>query len=468
MSGAPSPRIALALVVALPFIACSEQSPPLGQTETDAGFAPDDGGEAADAGSTATPDAGHPADAGQVADAGVDIDAGTAPDAGVEGTGYGWNAYLGAHYGTRPWARGGLRDPAGAGSNGFRPVIDGADILDDRLSTFETRTLPVLAETLAAGGSVVLQAAGGESYWQAMELPGGRAAFEAALRARVDLIQGLPGVGDWTSQVVFQFGNEIQNPERFYGEVCSAATGGVETNCDFATAFAPYYVDHLLAPGAEILRAKSQELFGRPDAIRVALGSVVNLVTRRTFVEGLLERDVGGDLAPTLAGQRVARFVDTVTIHYTMPSAQAPEVLDDFFDTWTAPSADSAVRALWMTEEVGVRAASSGEGLAVALRSFVPAQRWWRARGSARSRRTCSSGAQRSPARRGWGRTASRSTRPCPRSRASWAMASSSSATTPPRRRRPRSPSPASPPARIAASCWCGGRRAPVRSTSRA
>jgi hypothetical protein len=195
------------------------------------------------------------------------------------------------------------------------------------------------------------------------------------------IFAAMPEARGWETRVVVQFGNEIQNPEAFYGTLCRYATMGSTNQCDLETEFAPTYVDRYLAPGVEILREKSQALFGRHDAIRIALGSVVNLLNRRAFVETLLRRPVSGAAAPTLAGQPVSNLVDTVTIHYTMGNGQAPALVDDFFQAWTSPDAGTTVRSLWMTEEVGVNAGRSGYGFAAALRAIAPSLRWWKSRG---------------------------------------------------------------------------------------
>jgi hypothetical protein len=289
-----------------------------------------------------------------------------------------WNDYVGAHYSARPWARGGLRDPGGV-ATAYRPRDGG--VADDGLDGFLRSAVPELRGLLQRGEYAVLQAGGASpGFFDAIKTQTGRAAFAAALGNRIDLIHAMPEARGWESRVVFQFGNEIQNPMGFYGVVCLWATRGRTDTCDPDTEFAPTYVDLYLAPGVEILRAKSQELFGRPDAIRIALGSVVNLVSRRSFVEALLNRRVGDTAAPMLTGQLVSSLVDTVTIHYTMGSPQAPAIVDDFFTRWTSPDVGT-VRSLWMTEEMGVRAARDGYALNTALRAIAPSLRWWKSRG---------------------------------------------------------------------------------------
>lgn len=295
-----------------------------------------------------------------------------------------WNDYLGAHYaydmprtGPRTWARGGLRDPGGTGGTYF-PELDSEDVITDaRWTGFQTQVLPELEALLARDEFAVVQAGGASAtFFDTIDTEAGREAFRQALEGRVDAIHALAGAAGWETRVVFQFGNEIQNVDRFYGEVCLWATAGQTRQCDLVTEFVPTYVDRYLAPGVEILQDKSTALFGRPDAIRVALGSVVNLVTRAEMVDALLERVVVESVAPTLVGARVADFIDTVTIHYTMPGSAAPAALDDFRSRWMT---EGSVHALWITEEVGVRAAESGAGMAVALRAIAPALRFWTA-----------------------------------------------------------------------------------------
>lgn len=334
------------------------------------GLTPDGGAD--DGGSAPTP-----GDAGPLSDAGLlPADAGLLPSDAGEG-GLPWNAWLGAHYTARPWARGGLREPGGT-RGGVHLVFDGG-WSDDGLAPFLEDNLPALVGVLRQGQSAVVLVGGanqGPTFFDAMQTAAGRQAFSEALGRRVAALHdaGVPG---WEERVVFQFGNEIQNPERFYGAVCQWVTDGGTDRCELEEQFVPAYVDRFLAPGAEALRARSQAYFGRPDAVRVGLGSVVNMVARESFVEVLLQRTVGGDAAPSLAGRRVADLVDTVTIHYTMPSPEAATTLDAFAARWLTPDA-GAVRALWMTEEVGVNAARQGAGLAAALRAYLPALDFWR------------------------------------------------------------------------------------------
>ncbi|MDP1827092.1 MAG: hypothetical protein Q8L48_27710 [Archangium sp.] len=296
-----------------------------------------------------------------------------APDASVP-----WNSLIGAHYASRAWARGGLRDPGGAGT-AYRSFDGG--LQDDGFANFQRTAVPELRALLSRGEYAVIQAGLSTAMLEAITTTAGRAAFARALGDRIDLIHAMPEARGWETRVVVQFGNEIQNAQGFYGSLCRYATMGRTDQCDLETEFAPAYVDRYLAPGVEILREKSQALFGRPDAIRIALGSVVNLVSRRAFVETLLRRRVGGTAAPTLVGQPVSSLVDTVTIHYTMNNGQAPALVDDFFHAWTSPDAGTTVRSLWMTEEVGVSAGRSGYGFAAALRAIAPSLRWWKSRG---------------------------------------------------------------------------------------
>jgi hypothetical protein len=309
---------------------------------------------------------------------GSDGDAGTGGGAGSPSALFAWNDFVGAHYQSRPWARGGTRDPGGVGTI-FRPTD--VSLKDEGFTNFQRSAVPQIQGILQRKEYASIQAGGANNFFfDAITTPEGRAAFAGALNGRIDLIHALPEAAGWEARIVIQFGNEIQNPEGFYGVVCNWATQGRTTNCDPETEFAPAYVDLYLAPGVEILRAKSQALFGRPDAIRVALGSVVNLVSRRAFIETLLNRRVGNTAASTLVGQRAASLVETVTFHYTMGNPAAAAVVDDFYTQWTNPDAGT-IRSLWITEEMGVRAARDGFALPVALRAIAPSLRWWTSRG---------------------------------------------------------------------------------------
>lgn len=306
-----------------------------------------------------------------------------------------WTAYVGTHYGRtlnggqpRRWAGGGLRDAGGNGTN-YQPVLMGGVYTDGGYSNFASKALPAIDELLGLGqpAVVTIGGLGGESsavFLDGMAGAAGREAYRKAIHDRVDGIRALTNAAGWERKVYFQFGNEISNNSSsgFYGEVCLWVTRNATANCDLATQFVPTYVEYYLAPGIAHLEAKSQALFGRPDALHVMLGSVVNLAIREAFVDALLNYRIQGTYASAYQSRYVYELVDTVSIHYTVVAPTYLTVLDNFRAKWvTGGPANRRVRALWSTEEVGVRAAEEGYGMAVAVRGIARYMSWWQANG---------------------------------------------------------------------------------------
>lgn len=303
-----------------------------------------------------------------------------------------WMRYFGAHYtltpdntGTRDWAGGGLRNPGGIRTSYEIAADDSGGYTDTALLEFTNMALPVIDELLADDSYAVLKVGGVASditalFLDSMDSAAGRDTFRLALHNRIEAIRALPHADDWEQKVYFQFGNEIQNPEVFYGFVCNWATNNVTNDCDLETQFLPAYVERYLAPGVAYLEEKSQALFGRPDAIRMVLGSVVNLSNRETFINTLLNYQVQGDYAPSMAGKYVYQLVDTVSIHYSVGDPDWRTSLDDFRNTYVPGGVPTGrVHRIWATEEVGANSAEQGYGMAAALRGIARYLDWWQA-----------------------------------------------------------------------------------------
>jgi hypothetical protein len=376
-------------------VACASDPSPLGRRDAavPADSAADGGARDASAASgadatsadvanldAASPDTGG-ADASDGAGSPVDGGAPLAPPAS-------WRRFVGAHYsaGGRAWAGGGLRDPGGVRTK--YTLARGADGLleDEGLTTFVSRAAPEIGAQIGAGREVVLVVGGltaGESarlYYETITSSAGLAAFQASFRERIRALP--PSAAAWPEKLYFQFGNEIQNPNGFYGEVCALVTGGAPGPCDEDTEFLPTYVEYFLAPGVFVLDELSAESLGARGRIHRMLGSIVGLAGRRAFLDKLLRYEVRGTVVPSLRGRRVHELVDTVSVHYSMVAPSYRADFDAFADTWlVAPPQGSAVRALFNTEEVGQRAGDSGVGYAAALRAIVRGLSWWGSRG---------------------------------------------------------------------------------------
>ena len=218
-----------------------------------------------------------------------------------------------------------------------------------------------------------------------MQTSAGRDAYKKSIGDRVDQIAALSNGNGWEKKIYFQFGNEISNANStgFYGSVCLWITRNdlvPVANCDLVTQFIPTYVEYYLAPGVVYLEEKSQALFGRPDALHAVLGSIVNLSNRESFLDSLLNYKVVGTYASAYANRYVYDTVDTVSIHYTVTTPTWRTTFDNFRNKYLPGGVPTTrVRALWATEEGGVRAAEQGYGMAVALRGIARYSSWWQA-----------------------------------------------------------------------------------------
>lgn len=307
-----------------------------------------------------------------------------------------WTKYVGAHYTntpasglTRTWAGGGLRDPGGAGAN-YKPALSGSTYVDNGYASFTTIALPLINILLGDGKHAVLTVGGitpatASVFLDGMATAAGRGAYKKSIGDRVDQIAALSNSKGWQEKIYFQFGNEISNVNStgFYGALCLWVTRNNPTpvaNCDLTTQFIPTYVEYYLAPGIAHLEEKSQALFGKPDALRAMLGSIVNLSNREAFLDSLLNYKIVGTYASGYAGRYVYDVVDTVSIHYTVTTPTWRTTLDNFRNKYLPGGLPKTrVRALWTTEEGGVGTAEQGYGMASAMRGISRYLSWWQA-----------------------------------------------------------------------------------------
>ncbi len=159
----------------------------------------------------------------------------------------------------------------------------------------------------------------------------------------------------------------------------------------------PLYVEYYLAPTAMALNAASADT-GRP--VNVVLGSAINYANRKAaiWLSALLNYKVVGTYAPELAGKYVYELVDVASIHYLMGTDTTywRTALDEFKANWIGKG---RIKAVWSTEEGGIRSAVSGFGAISALRGFARYTSWWQDNGIGKVDRRCIFwGAQTGPA----------------------------------------------------------------------
>ncbi len=192
-----------------------------------------------------------------------------------------------------------------------------------------------------------------------------------------------------TDQKLFlQFGNEITSV-KYALNLRSWAKQPVQPTRASDPFIIPYYVEYYLAPGVEAIR-EAEVATG--TFIPVMLGSIgnANAPARRNFLYALLNYEVIGTYASSLAGQRVADIIDFIDIHYTI--AKNTHVVDtrgknikhlqgsfelalnEIYDPWVATG---IVAGLWSSEEVGRKVASGGYGAAKAMVVAARSFHWW-------------------------------------------------------------------------------------------
>jgi hypothetical protein len=298
-----------------------------------------------------------------------------------------WIDYFGSHYEDAPWAAS-VRDPGGPGRYGYR--VEGHRSAGSREPPSKWAGSGQAEELRPqlVRGAIVLNVGGlgsgrdpsqASNFLDSVRADGG-AQWKRELAERVRRVAVLPGASE---HAYWQFGNEINGP-RFLENVVrwGGGRGGRGDMAAAMRAFIPLYVEYFLAPGVEAVRNVGRDVHGDPGRIHVMLGSLAN-ARNPLFVrwyEELLGYTVQGSNAPSLAGRKVHEIVDALAVHYLVsaPDDGWRDILDQLANDWVGRG---AIKAIWSTEEIGVRRAQSGHGAVTALRVAGRYLDWWAARG---------------------------------------------------------------------------------------
>lgn len=112
-----------------------------------------------------------------------------------------------------------------------------------------------------------------------------------------------------------------------------------------------YYVNDFLAPAIEAAERASQDVYGDPLKIQIALGSMnpYNQPNLK-FLASVMDRTFDGRQAPTLKGEPVWKHIDLLTVHYMAGSPRTIATLQQYHDDYLKPG---KVKGIWLTEDHG-------------------------------------------------------------------------------------------------------------------
>jgi hypothetical protein len=285
-----------------------------------------------------------------------------------------WREYIGAHYSEREWARS-IRDYQGPGAAGINyPEIE------TRVRQRSAMGSLGVAETLLfnigglGSGRNERQLA---AYMDAIRAQGGER-WKAKVRDHV--IEFANSYRSKDIEIYWQFGNEI-NSGQFSRSFHQWARDDERPMGHDAKTIS-WYVEYFLAPGVEgIIEARER----RPDLrnkLNIVLGSlgVARNPSAVEWLNRLLEYEVRGSYAPSLKGKKVFELVNVVSLHYLVgtPGDGWRSILDDLHNRWYRTG---AIKAIWSTEEIGIRRARAGYGAATAMQVLARYMDWWASKG---------------------------------------------------------------------------------------
>lgn len=201
---------------------------------------------------------------------------------------------------------------------------------------------------------------------------GGVATWQEAVRAEVET---LSMIDPTAKRTFYQLGNEITTSRISENLRNWAASRGISipgTAVSFDTEMIPFYAEYFLAPTVEKVMQSSQQYFGDSQAAIIALGSLGSAILpdARGWLDVMLNYQVQGTYAPSLAGQHVYDLVDLITVHYVGPTSN----LEEIWDKWQNKG---RIKGLWTTEEIGAKAADAGQGAGRALLTTAEQLKWF-------------------------------------------------------------------------------------------
>ena len=281
-----------------------------------------------------------------------------------------WTDYFGSHYSARLWG-GSIRD------HRYGIQVDGGVP-----APIDPVKVAGLAETLATHDALLIVGGLGSAreqdkvndYMNAVVADSGFS-WRAAVYDWAVTLAPLQG----EHSIYVQIGNEISS--RTYSETLhSWLADGVPPSA-YDSSIIPLYVEYYLAPTVAMLQKAGLDT---RQTIKIVLGSITNYSNSLAdeWLDELLNYEVVGTFAKSLAGRQVNELIDIVAIHYLMGaktdhSSYWRTALDQIDDTWIR---EGRIEGVWATEEVGKSAAEQGRGAGRALRAMARYLSWWRER----------------------------------------------------------------------------------------
>lgn len=155
--------------------------------------------------------------------------------------------------------------------------------------------------------------------------------------------------------VFWQWGNEVNGLHLdLFNDREKIKQGRSQWAFTNKTEKADAYAEHVLAPGIEVMRKVSSDVYGDPARLPVVCGSLGNSYNpkSRLWLDRVMSHRVAGSQAPTLTGKTIDELVDILTVHYPFGNERWDKTMGELHDKYMATR---KVKAIWITEEYGLR-----------------------------------------------------------------------------------------------------------------
>ncbi len=291
-------------------------------------------------------------------------------------TAYPWTAYFGTHDKSAPWA-GSVR---GFGRREMSAALRAAP-LGTHVDTPQFRRLVEQARELIQTRDLIIPVYRPYSSWKRgmanvfinqVEQDGAKS-WKKLVTDQALALAKLPGARE---RIYWQFGNEINVKKYFWPFPDWAKRTQALIHNDESKI--PRYVEYYLAPAVEALHDVSRRAFGADDKIKVLLGTIASGrgIRATDWLAALLQYEIRGRFAKSLAGKKVLDVVDVIGVHYiaTKDDERWLSRWDELRARWLGRG---RIRGVWATEELGRGRARSGLGGATAIKVAFRYLHWW-------------------------------------------------------------------------------------------